>query len=467
MNSTEKMIANNPHIIATHVLNIGAPAMNEQGKLSPGAEELRSRFFSFEVSKNGNFQMYCTTSWLIPFPEASARSRHENVIFIKTICDSRKDSTGRINNGNWNVLLQYLYTEGLFKGLFPKFKEGDKAGEEMPVVLPFNGLIVEGHISMSYVPTRDFSQKRHDAAIDLVVKSWKEVQALEETNADRLVLITNAMDIYNAYIEQAKESGEIQLSYVIYANQNGLQPVFGLSESSNSVMNPMLNFNVVKAHKVAPLSYPIHTNVVSAYCEGNIAKTKADVVKVDGKDLDYGLDWAGDNRQRMLIEGLVTDGQGKPMAVRLQLVDNNTSGNPRASKLYEILKTNPCISIHGVLRTSRLYADNRSLASIFLFDINNYYVVNTLQVTKADTSELDANILGDVDTMSTLFSTPAADTPLNVTDLVSNVQKSAANAAANKGAGNKQNRRDRNKTQQQVAAPAAPADDDGDDNLPY
>lgn len=463
---TSMMIAHHPHQVTAHLLNVGAPHLDKDGKMLPNSEDLRFRFFSFEMSKNGVLQMYCTTSWLLPFPEANARSRHENVVFVKTICDSRKDATGRINNGNWNIMLQMLETKALFGNQFPEKKdaEGKVIGRE-EARSPYNSIVLDGHMTLGLVPTRDFNQKKHMSEMQLIISLWKKSQKADINSTDYSESVTMAMQLYEKYVQNALEDGAIQMSGLLYASPNGIQPTYSLHESLMSATNPLLNFNTLKTHATAPITYPVHTNMVSGYFEGNMSKVQADVPLVNGDDLVYGVSptKGNQNRMGMLIEGFGTDGQGKDTPCRLQLIDNDTRNNPRAEPLYDMLKLNPCIAVSGVLRTSRMYADNRSLSVIFMVEIQNYFAVSVMTLTKSDTSDFDGENIEEVDMSNLLFGEDTG-AEISVADLVNNEAKKAAAAAQAGTSGRQRQRRGGRQTAPVDAGASAP--DEGDD-LPY
>lgn len=355
----------------------------------------------FEQGKNGRIQGYRYFETTGVFPQAGQARSKSPIVYLGMSTDnkwnqSRSDVWGIDNPvGDSN---QALF--GLSQLSPEKYRETFGMDVAATAKYPFNAWEVNGQLNEDFIPTRKFEQDAHIVAMKEIGQIFQEAALLDANDPAAVQLITKGFALQKAHLDHLQATGQIDLSGIIYVNQNGLRPSATPFQEQQGV--GMFSQELFKLPRFKMTFVPF-TNIFTGYVSADMS-VQADPELVDGQgnDIMYGVHSIGDSGKRTGIrqEAKVYDGQGNEVRTKINLVNAMQAGSPgfvdRAATLQKVLNdTTPHLTLIGnaSVRFNKRNNNPDSEAIVFAITVDEYIAMplsaNVPKRTQVSTDDLE------------------------------------------------------------------------------
>ncbi len=356
----------------------------------------------FEQGKNGRVQGYRAFEALAIYPQAGQARSKSPIVYVAMSTDNKfnaqRGESWDINNpvGDSNPAVF-----GLSQLAPEKYREVfELNGNER---YPFNSWEVHGQLSEDYIPTRKFEQAGHINAMRGVSELFQKAASLDQNDPVGASLLTQAFAMQKQHFEELMASGQIEISGLIYANQNGLRPSATIYQDQQGTGIVGQKLFMQPRFKMTFVPF---TNVFTGYVSADMSmQSDPELLDGQGNDILYGIHTVGaGKRTGIRQEATVYDGQGNAVRSKLSLVNAMPQGSDgfvdRAATLQKVLsETTPNLVLVGnaTVRFNKRNNDPSSEAVVFSINIDEYIAVPvTANVPKRTTVSTDDLDIGDI-----------------------------------------------------------------------
>lgn len=356
----------------------------------------------FEQGRNGRVQGYRAVETLAVYPQAGQARSKSPIVYMAMSTDNKFNAQrGEIWDVNNPVGDSNPALFGLSQLSPEKYREVfELNGNER---YPFNSWEVHGQLSEDYIPTRKFEQSAHINAMRAVSDLLNKASGMDPNDPQGNTLLTQAFALQKSHFEELMASGQIEVSGLIYVNQNGLRPSATIYQDQQGTGIVGQKLFMQPRFKMTFVPF---TNVFTGYVSADMSmQSDPELLDGQGNDILYGIHTVGaGKRTGIRQEAVVYDGQGNAVRSKLSLVNampQSTDGFvDRAAILQKVLsETTPNLVLIGnaTVRFNKRNNDPASEAVVFSINIDEYIAVPlTANVPKRSSVSMDDLDIGEV-----------------------------------------------------------------------